>query len=80
MSLDDVDATMLAWSDAVAEERARAEGWPEWINIPSKIGQVAAVRVLARERHAADAIDGLSLPRSARDWLTPMPRGRGLKT
>ncbi len=58
MSLDDVDATMLAWSDAVVEERARAEGWPEWINIPSKIGQVAAVRVLARERHAADAIDG----------------------
>src|SRR5215217_9155009 len=31
---------------------------PEWINIPSKVGQVAAVRVLARERRAADAQDG----------------------
>jgi NAD(P)-dependent dehydrogenase (short-subunit alcohol dehydrogenase family) len=47
-TLDDIDATMLAWRDAVIE--GRAEGWPEWINIPSKVGQVAAVRVAARER------------------------------
>jgi carbonyl reductase 1 len=58
MSLDDVDATMLAWRDAVLEGRAADEGWPDWINIPSKIGQVAAVRVLARERRAVDARDG----------------------
>jgi carbonyl reductase 1 len=58
MSLDDVDATMLAWRDAVVDGRATQEGWPEWINIPSKVGQVAAVRVLARERRAADAQDG----------------------
>jgi carbonyl reductase 1 len=58
MSLDDVDATMLAWRDAVVAGRAAQEGWPEWINIPSKVGQVAAVRVLARERRAADAGDG----------------------
>jgi NAD(P)-dependent dehydrogenase (short-subunit alcohol dehydrogenase family) len=58
MTLDDVDATMLAWRDAVVEARAAEEGWPEWINIPSKVGQVAAVRVLARERRAADARDG----------------------
>jgi carbonyl reductase 1 len=58
MSLDDVDTTMLAWRDAVLEGRAAKEGWPEWINIPSKVGQVAAVRVLARERRAADATDG----------------------
>jgi carbonyl reductase 1 len=58
MTLDDVDATMLAWRDAVVEGCAPQEGWPEWINIPSKVGQVAAVRVLARERRAADAQDG----------------------
>ena len=58
MTLHDVDAAMLAWRDAVVEGRAREEGWPEWINIPSKVGQVAAVRVLARERRAADAQDG----------------------
>ena len=58
MSLDDVDCTMLDWRDAVIEGRAAEEGWPDWINIPSKVGQVAAVRVLARERRAADLIDG----------------------
>jgi carbonyl reductase 1 len=58
MSLDDVDAAMLAWRDAVVEGRAADEGWPDWINIPSKVGQVAAVRVLARERRDADARDG----------------------
>jgi carbonyl reductase 1 len=58
MTLDDVDATMLAWRDAVVDGRAAAEGWPDWINIPSKVGQVAAVRVLARERRDADTQDG----------------------
>jgi carbonyl reductase 1 len=54
MTLDDVDATMLEWRDAVVDGRAAAEGWPAFINIPSKVGQVAAVRVLARERRALD--------------------------
>lgn len=58
MTLDDVDATMLAWRDAVADGRAIEEGWPAFINIPSKIGQVAAVRVLARERRAVDRVTG----------------------
>ena len=58
MTLDDIDATMLAWRDAVVDGRAADEGWPDWINIPSKVGQVAAVRVLARERRLADANDG----------------------
>jgi NAD(P)-dependent dehydrogenase (short-subunit alcohol dehydrogenase family) len=57
-TLDEVDAVMLAWRDAVVAGRHVAEGWPEWINIPSKVGQVAAVRVLARERRAADERDG----------------------
>jgi len=54
MNLDDVDATMLAWRDAVLDGTAAAQGWPEWINIPSKVGQVAAMRVLARKRREAD--------------------------
>ena len=54
MNIDDVDATMLAWRDAVLDGTAAAQGWPEWINIPSKVGQVAAMRVLARKRREAD--------------------------
>jgi NAD(P)-dependent dehydrogenase (short-subunit alcohol dehydrogenase family) len=58
MSLDDVDATMTAWREAVLDGTATAEGWPDWINIPSKVGQVAAVRVLARERSHKDQANG----------------------
>jgi carbonyl reductase 1 len=81
MSLDDVDATMLAWRDAVVEGRAGEDGWPEWINIPSKVGQVAAVRVLARGRSAADAADtalvaaicpGLVDAEASRRWFENM--------
>jgi carbonyl reductase 1 len=80
MTLDDVDATMLAWRDAVIDGRAGEEGWPEWINIPSKVGQVAAVRVLARERRAADARDGSWSPQSVPGWSTRTRRVRGSRT
>src|SRR3954463_4181872 len=58
-SLDDVDVAVLRWRDAVREHRAAGEAWPAWINIPSKIGQVAAVRVLASERRADDLRRGV---------------------
>jgi carbonyl reductase 1 len=49
MSLADVDQVMDDYVEAVETGRAHAEGWPGWINPPSKVGQVAAVKVLARE-------------------------------
>jgi NAD(P)-dependent dehydrogenase (short-subunit alcohol dehydrogenase family) len=58
MTLDDVDSVMLAWRDAVIDGRAAGEGWPDFINIPSKVGQVAAVRILARERRASANASG----------------------
>jgi carbonyl reductase 1 len=57
-SLDDIDAVLGAWRDAVVAGSAEAEGWPRWINVPSKVGQVAAVRVLARSRRERDRSDG----------------------
>jgi hypothetical protein len=36
--------------DAVERGEAAAQGWPEFINIPSKVGQVATMRVYARSR------------------------------
>ena len=52
------DAVYLA---ARSEDKGRAadEGWPEWINIPSKIGQVAAARVAARDIARARPDDGI---------------------
>lgn len=53
-SLDDVDRAVCTWRDEVRSARAAGRAWPAWINIPSKIGQVAAVRVLAGQRRADD--------------------------
>jgi NAD(P)-dependent dehydrogenase (short-subunit alcohol dehydrogenase family) len=58
-SLDDVDRAVLTWRDAVRAGRAPGQAWPAWINIPSKIGQVAAVRVLAGQRRVADLSRGI---------------------
>jgi NAD(P)-dependent dehydrogenase (short-subunit alcohol dehydrogenase family) len=58
-SLDDVDRTVCAWRDEVRKGRAAGRAWPAWINIPSKIGQVAAVRVLAGQRRSDDARRGI---------------------
>jgi NAD(P)-dependent dehydrogenase (short-subunit alcohol dehydrogenase family) len=58
-SLDEVDRAVCRWRDAVRTGRAPGQAWPAWINIPSKIGQVAAVRVLAAERRAQDLSRGV---------------------
>lgn len=56
-SLDDIDQRIADWRDTVREGRVSA--WPAFINIPSKIGQVAAVRVLANERREDDLKRGV---------------------
>ena len=58
-SLDEVDRAVCRWRDAVRSGRAPGQAWPAWINIPSKIGQVAAVRVLAAQRRAGDLARGI---------------------
>lgn len=59
MTLDDLDATMLGYVDLVESGQDIAAGWPESVNVPSKIGQVAAVRIYARLRAADAARDGI---------------------
>ena len=58
-SLDEVDRAVCHWRDAVRSGRAPGQAWPAWINIPSKIGQVAALRVLASQRRAQDLPRGI---------------------
>jgi NAD(P)-dependent dehydrogenase (short-subunit alcohol dehydrogenase family) len=60
-SLDEVDQQVTAWRDAVTDGSARAGAWPGFVNIPSKIGQVAAVRALAAQRHEYDQAHGILL-------------------
>ncbi|MDX6468046.1 MAG: hypothetical protein QOI27_3086 [Gaiellaceae bacterium] len=56
--LDAVDALVGEWRDAVHSGRAQAEGFGSWLNIPSKVAQVAAVRAIAAERRALDLEHG----------------------
>ncbi len=52
--LDAVDALVADWRQAVRDGRAEEDGYGTWLNIPSKVAQVAAVRAIARERRASD--------------------------
>lgn len=52
--LDAVDTLVAEWRRAVHDGRAEDEGYGTWLNIPSKVAQVAAVRALARERRTGD--------------------------
>jgi NAD(P)-dependent dehydrogenase (short-subunit alcohol dehydrogenase family) len=60
-TLEGVDAAVSRWRRAVQDGSALAEGWPAFINIPSKIAQVAAVRALARQRRESDIERGILL-------------------
>jgi NAD(P)-dependent dehydrogenase (short-subunit alcohol dehydrogenase family) len=80
-SLDAVDALVAEWRRAVHDGRAQDEGFGRWLNIPSKVAQVAAVRAIARERRAADLAanklivalcPGLIDTAASRPWFTDM--------
>jgi carbonyl reductase 1 len=83
-TLDDIDLAVCAWCEAVRDRRRAAEeAWPVFINIPSKIAQVAAVRVLARERREDDlrrdtliaaVCPGMIDDGASRPWFSDMSR------
>jgi NAD(P)-dependent dehydrogenase (short-subunit alcohol dehydrogenase family) len=56
-SLDAVDGLVEQWRAAV--KAGRDEGFGTWLNIPSKVAQVAAVRAIAAERREADLARGV---------------------
>ncbi|HVV12248.1 SDR family NAD(P)-dependent oxidoreductase [Amycolatopsis sp.] len=58
-SLAEVDAEVAKWRDAVRDGSARGGAWPGFVNIPSKVFQVAAVRTLARQRREEDLARGI---------------------
>ncbi len=60
-TLEDVDAAVRSWREAVQDGSALIEGWPAFVNIPSKIAQVGAVRALAHQRRESDLERGILL-------------------
>jgi carbonyl reductase 1 len=76
-----VDALVEEWRQAVHDDRAEAEGYGTWLNIASKVAQVAAVRALARERRSGDLAEnklimalcpGLIDTDASRPWFEDM--------
>ncbi len=83
--LNAVDALVADWRRAVREGHAEDEGYGRWLNIPSKVAQVAAVRALARERRVADLAEnrllmalcpGLIDTDASRPWFEDMRRAQ----
>ena len=79
--LDAVDDLVADWRQAVHDGRAEDDGYGAWLNIPSKVAQVAAVRALARERRAEDVAEnkllmalcpGLIDTDASRPWFEDM--------
>jgi carbonyl reductase 1 len=84
-TLEAVEQLVGEWRDAVHENRAEEEGFPTWLNIPSKVAQVAAVRAIARERREEDLRDdtliaalcpGLIDTDASRPWFADMSQAQ----
>jgi carbonyl reductase 1 len=56
-TLDEIESVTSSWRAAVHAGTAQAQGWPRWVNTPSKVAQVAAVRAVARHRRDTDLRD-----------------------
>jgi carbonyl reductase 1 len=83
--LDAVDALVAHWRQAVHDGRAQDEGYGTWLNIPSKVAQVAAVRAAAQERRTSDLADdkllmalcpGLIDTDASRPWFDDMSQAQ----
>lgn len=57
-TLDQVEYAVESWRSAVHSRTAEEAGWPRWLNVPSKVAQVAAVRAVAAERRERDLAEG----------------------
>ena len=77
-TLEEVEAAVESCGTALHDGTAEGQGWPRWINVPSKVAQVAAVRAVAAQRRAADLVEGTLLAavcpgmvdtRASRPWF-----------
>jgi carbonyl reductase 1 len=84
-SLDEVEAVVAEWLAAIHAGTDQSLGWPSWLNVPSKVAQVAAVRAVARERRAEDlaagrviaaVCPGLVDTATSRPWFTDFSRAK----
>ena len=80
-SLEEIEKLIDKYVQLVETDQAAGHGWPEWINIPSKIAQVASAKIMARLM-AKDALEkgllinavcpGLVDTEASRPWFEDM--------
>ena len=80
MTLDDLDAVMYEFAALVEAGAHEQAGWPADVNIVSKIGQVASMRVMARDLQPEArrrsilvnaACPGMVDTEASRPWFSP---------
>jgi carbonyl reductase 1 len=87
---DAIDIAMERYVASAEAGTAEAEGWPSWVNIPSKVGQVAVTRAFAKA-YANDpakrpgvlvnaACPGLTVTDATKDFLDTVFKGRKAQT
>ncbi|TDV47782.1 SDR family NAD(P)-dependent oxidoreductase [Actinophytocola oryzae] len=83
--LESVETAVADWLGAVHDGTAQEKGWPKWVNVPSKVAQVAAVRAVAVSRRADDlaagrliaaVCPGLVDTRASRPWFADFSQAR----
>jgi carbonyl reductase 1 len=82
----EIDLAMDGYVAAMHAGSAAAEGWPDWVNTPSKVGQVAVVRAFARQFAAEGGVlinaacPGLTLTDATRGLMDTVFKGREAQT
>ena len=84
-SLTEVETAVEDWRKAIHDGTAQEKGWPAWLNVPSKVAQVAAVRATAAERREEDLANGRLIAavcpglvdtRASRPWFKDLSEAR----
>ena len=84
-SLGQVEHAVESWRGAIHSGTTDEAGWPRWLNVPSKVAQVAAVRAVAAERRdrdlaagtlVASVCPGMVDTRASRPWFSDYSHAR----
>ena len=87
-SPEEINERMDAYVEAVESGCDQQAGWPAWVNIPSKVGQVAVTRAFARRQRTSlaegvlinAACPGVTLTDATRDYMGTVFRPEDAQT
>jgi carbonyl reductase 1 len=68
-TLEEVEAAVESWRTAIHDGTAEEQGWPRWINVPSKVAQVEGTLLAA-------VCPGLVDTRASRPWFDDYSRAQ----